>query len=194
VNEESAEAIVPEREGLNLRAGNRVFTSVKVMLNVEKHRTIQIQLPKEAQWAECSVSVADAGVPVISSDTVSRKWLSDCEKERALTVRHMERVADLANLEIACRRVISNKGSGGVDAMTVSELGNWFSGHWKELQQQLLSGSYRPQPVKTVVIPKPSGGQRMLGVPTVKDRLVQQAIHCRLSHSPSVNFPRYSPT
>jgi group II intron reverse transcriptase/maturase len=154
------------------------------MLNVEKHRTIQIQLPKEAQWAECSVSVADAGVPVISSDTVSRKWLSDCEKERALTVRHMERVADLANLEIACRRVISNKGSGGVDAMTVSELGNWFSGHWKELQQQLLSGSYRPQPVKTVVIPKPSGGQRMLGVPTVKDRLVQQAIHQVLS-------PRY---
>lgn len=143
-----------------------------------------MNLPEEGEWAVCSVNRSDAGVSRISADTVSSKWLSNCEKERALTVRLMEKVADPANLETACRRVISNRGSSGVDEMTVVELGRWFSAHWIDLQQQLLSGSYQPSPVRTVIIPKPNGGQRMLGIPTVKDRLVQQAIHQVLS-------PRY---
>jgi len=57
-----------------------------------------------------------------------------------MTVRYMERFADIANLEIACRRVISNKGCSGVDAMIVLEIGNWFTAHGKDLQQQLLTG------------------------------------------------------
>jgi len=154
------------------------------MLNVEKHRTIQMDLPTEGEWCGCSVRGNDAGVSRISSSTVSRMWLSDCGKERALTERYLERVADPANLDKACRRVVSNRGSSGEDEMTVSELKIWLSEHWQELHAQLLSGSYRPSPVKTVSIPKPNGGERKLGIPTVKDRLVQQAIHQVLS-------PRY---
>ena len=96
----------------------------------------------------------------------------------------MGRVAALSNLERACRHVISNGGAGGVDGMKVSELGEWFRANWKELQTSLLEGTYRPQAVLGVLIPKASGGQRQLGIPRVVDRLVQQAIHQVLS-------PRY---
>ncbi len=154
------------------------------MLNVEKHYATQMYLPEEGEWSVCSVNGADTSVSRISADTVSSMWRSNCEKERALTVRLMEKVADQSNLVSAYRRVKSNRGSSGVDEMSVVELGRWLPAHINELQQQLLSGSYQPSPVKTVIIPKPNGGQRMLGIPTVIDRLVQQAIHQVLS-------PRY---
>lgn len=114
----------------------------------------------------------------------SKEWLSDCSEERALTRDLMKRVADLSNLERACRGVISNGGSPGVDGMTVKELGEWFRLNWGNLQESLLNSRYRPSPVRGVQIPKPHGGYRQLGIPTVKDRLVQQALHQILS-------PRY---
>ncbi len=76
----------------------------------------------------------------------------------------------------AFQRVKSNKGSAGVDQMTVDQLGPWISAHKPQLIQSLLNGSYTPQPVRRVEIPKSDGGTRTLGIPTVVDRLVQQAI------------------
>jgi len=80
------------------------------------------------------------------------------------------------NLGLALSKVVSNKGAPGVDGMKVSELRDWYAEHGPELIEQFLSGDYRPQPVKGVNIPKPGGGDRQLGIPTVSDRLVQQAI------------------
>jgi group II intron reverse transcriptase/maturase len=90
-------------------------------------------------------------------------------------------MCDLSNLERACRHVISKGGRGGVDGMEVSELGDWFCANWRDLQKSLLMGSYRPQAVRGVAIAKASGGKRLLGIPTVVDRVVQQALHQVLS-------------
>ena len=93
----------------------------------------------------------------------------------------MEQVADPLNLSKAYQRVLSNGGSAGVDGMKVEELQDWLGEHLTALQQQLLKGNYQPQPIRGVQIPKPNGGKRQLGIPTVRDRLVQQAMHQVLS-------------
>jgi group II intron reverse transcriptase/maturase len=80
------------------------------------------------------------------------------------------------NLVAAFRRVEQNAGAAGIDGMSTKELGPWLKDHWPEIRSALDAGSYRPQPVRRVMIPKPSGGQRMLGVPTAVDRLIQQAV------------------
>lgn len=95
---------------------------------------------------------------------------------RALTENLMEEVCRRENLNRAYRRVKSNKGAPGVDGRTVGELGVWVKEHKAPLIASLLDGCYRPQPVRGVEIPKPGGGMRQLGIPTVVDRLVQQAI------------------
>ena len=97
-------------------------------------------------------------------------------QQRALTVNLMEQVCDPKNLLGAYRRVRSNKGTPGVDGMTVHELADWLREHSAALTASLLQGTYRPQAVRGVQIPKPGGGQRQLGIPTVVDRLVQQMI------------------
>jgi RNA-directed DNA polymerase len=102
--------------------------------------------------------------------------VSATEQRRALTSKLMEEVCDDVNLDRALSRVVSNKGAAGVDGMRVTELKAWLDAHRDELRSQLLSGEYQPQPVKGVKIPKPGGGERQLGIPTVIDRLVQQAI------------------
>ena len=95
---------------------------------------------------------------------------------RALTVNLMEEVTERDNLNRAYRRVRANKGSAGVDGMSVDDLKAWIVMHKEELIASLLNGSYQPQLVRGVEIPKPGGGVRQLGIPTVGDRLVQQAI------------------
>ncbi|MCJ7548896.1 MAG: group II intron reverse transcriptase/maturase [Anaerolineae bacterium] len=97
-------------------------------------------------------------------------------RERALTDNLMERVCERENLNRAYKRVKANKGAPGIDEMTVGEMAGWIKEHKEELVKSLLEGSYRPQAVKGVAIPKPSGGTRQLGIPTVVDRLVQQAL------------------
>jgi RNA-directed DNA polymerase len=97
-------------------------------------------------------------------------------QERALTQDLMEAVSSSANLNSAYKRVKANGGSAGVDGMTVSDLAGWIAAHREALIASLLDGSYRPQKVRGVRIPKPGGGERQLGIPTVVDRLVQQAI------------------
>jgi RNA-directed DNA polymerase len=89
----------------------------------------------------------------------------------------MERVVERSNLWSAYQRVVQNKGAPGVDDLTVAEFKDWLKVHWPSVKEALLGGRYLPQPVRRVDIPKPSGGIRTLGVPTVLDRLIQQALH-----------------
>ena len=95
---------------------------------------------------------------------------------RALTAYLMEEVCQRENLNRAYRRVKANKGAPGVDGMTVGELGRWLKEHKEALLASLRDGSYQPQAVRGVEIPKPGGGVRQLGIPTVVDRFVQQAL------------------
>lgn len=89
----------------------------------------------------------------------------------------IEEVVERENMLRAYRRVVANRGSAGTDGMTVEELEEELKTHWQEMKEKLIEGTYRPQPVKRVEIPKPEGsGKRQLGIPTVTDRLIQQAL------------------
>ena len=101
---------------------------------------------------------------------------SDREDTPVVHDRLMERVLDRDNLRRAFRQVKRNKGSAGIDGMTVDDLTAFVQQHWPRIAAQLLEGTYRPQPVRQVEIPKPKGGVRKLGIPTVLDRLIQQAM------------------
>jgi len=94
----------------------------------------------------------------------------------ASTNRLMEEVCERENLKEALRRVRANKGSAGVDGMTVGGITDYLKQHWPAIREQLLNGTYEPRPVRRVEIPKPDGGVRKLGIPTVLDRLIQQAV------------------
>src|ERR1700681_4838547 len=94
----------------------------------------------------------------------------------ASTNRLMEEVCERENLKEALRRVKANKGSAGVDGMTVGGITDYLKQHWPAIREQLLNGTYEPRPVRRVEIPKPDGGMRKLGIPTVLDRLIQQAV------------------
>jgi len=89
----------------------------------------------------------------------------------------MGKVVSRQNLQIALKRVKRNKGSPGIDGMTVEELPDYLRGNWSVLREQLLAGSFQPSPVKRQMIPKSNGGMRELGIPTVLDRFIQQALH-----------------
>ena len=93
----------------------------------------------------------------------------------------MERVVERSNMQRAYGRVKQNKGAPGVDGMVVNQLGEFLRAHWPAIKERLLEGSYEPKPVRRVTIPKASGGMRPLGIPTVLDRLIQQALHQALS-------------
>lgn len=99
----------------------------------------------------------------------------------------MEAVVERRNLQAALKRVKQNKGSPGIDGMTVDDLPDHLRVHWPSLREQLLAGTYQPQPVRRQMIPKSGGGERELGIPTVLDRFIQQAIL-------QVLQPRFDPT
>jgi RNA-directed DNA polymerase len=92
------------------------------------------------------------------------------------TNRLMEEICERGNLREALRRVKANKGSPGVDGMTVGGIADYLKEHWPAIREQLLNGTYEPRPVRRVEIPKPDFGMRKLGIPTVRDRLIQQAV------------------
>ncbi|MHA4812673.1 group II intron reverse transcriptase/maturase [Flavitalea flava] len=98
----------------------------------------------------------------------------------------LEEILDYRNITKALKQVISNKGAGGVDGMQTDKFRDWLEANWTSWKQSILEGSYRPDPVRKVEIPKAQGGTRMLGIPTVKDRLLGQAIQQWLS-------PQYEP-
>jgi group II intron reverse transcriptase/maturase len=107
-------------------------------------------------------------------------------RDEARTVRHetaspgrdglLAQVLAKANMEAAWKRVKSNRGSAGVDGLSIAETADYLRAHWPRIRESLLEGSYRPVPVRRVQIPKPDGGVRELGIPTVTDRLIQQAL------------------
>jgi RNA-directed DNA polymerase len=92
-------------------------------------------------------------------------------------VRLMEEIVSRDNMMAAYHRVMANKGAAGIDRMSVEQLQPHLKEHWPRIREELLEGRYRPQPVRGVDIPKPGGGMRQLGIPTVVDRLIQQAMH-----------------
>lgn len=99
----------------------------------------------------------------------------------------MEQVVERQNMLSALRRVETNKGAPGIDGITIASLRAFLIEQWPEIRKQLLNGTYQPKPVRRVEIPKPDGGIRLLGIPTVADRLIQQALLQILS-------PIYDPT
>ncbi len=81
----------------------------------------------------------------------------------------LEEILDIRNVQKAFKQVTANKGAGGIDGMQTDELRDYFNASWQTLRADILKGNYRPQPVRKVEIPKPQGGTRMLGIPTVRD-------------------------
>ena len=131
-------------------------------------QTIQYSLALEpAHQGEPRVSGYQGAEPVVAKLA---------PESPASTEQLMEEVCDRENLVRAWKRVRQNKGSPGVDGMTISDARDYLREHWPGIPSQLLEGTYQPQPVKRVEIPKPDGGIRKLGVPCVVDRLIQQAL------------------
>ena len=121
-----------------------------------------------------SVNRSEPGVAATLRDEPCAGAGQAPESEVALTL--MERVLDRANLKRALEQVRKNRGAPGIDGMSVDALPGYLKEHWTQIRAQLQAGRYRPQPVRRVEIPKPDGRVRLLGVPTVLDRFIQQAI------------------
>lgn len=103
------------------------------------------------------------------------------KKQHSLTENLLERILDYGNLNKAFKQVKENGGSSGIDQMEVADFRIWMGNHLEELRGLILTGNYKVSAVRKVDIPKPNGGTRMLGIPTVKDRFIQQAIHQELN-------------
>lgn len=140
----------------------------------------QLELPLEDR-GEASKAERSAEAPTAMHDN-ERSGASDL----------MERVCERANLQAALKRVRKNKGSAGIDGMTVDELPEYLRTHWPEIREQLFAGTYQPSPVRRHAIPKDGGGVRELGIPTVVDRFVQQAILQVLGPRFDATFSQYS--
>ena len=110
----------------------------------------------------------------------------------ARTDRLMEEICEPENLKAALQQVKANKGSAGIDRMNVDELADYLKQHWPAIREQLLSGTYEPKPVRRVEIPKPDGGVRKLGIPTVLDRFIQQAVMQVLQRRWDPSFSNHS--
>jgi group II intron reverse transcriptase/maturase len=138
---------------------------------------------------------ADAEQPVTSKSSEQHSAGSGSHAETPTELQSrtnaepalMEAALERGNLKRAYDRVLRNKGAAGVDDLEVSELGDYLRKHWPTIRARLLEGTYHPQAVRRVSIPKPNGGERHLGIPTVLDRFIQQALHQVLS-------PLFEPT
>jgi RNA-directed DNA polymerase len=112
--------------------------------------------------------------PVAGASNLTAKRDDSCRKSQ----KFMEAVVERGNMLKALHQVEANKGSAGVDGVSVQALRTWLCEHWPRIKEELLEGRYQPQPVRKVEIPKPGGkGMRQLGIPTVMDRLIQQALN-----------------
>src|ERR1700750_3327045 len=156
-------------------------------MNLESDKRLNIQLRLDFSSAPTG-EARQAGREDIESHSVVN------EPERpANTCRIMEDACERANLKEALRQVRSNKGSAGVNQMTVDQLGDFLKQHWLSIRAQLLNGTYEPKPVRRVEIQKPDGGGvRKLGIPTVLDRFVQQAVMQVLQKQWDPTFSQYS--
>ena len=153
-------------------------------LKDDKQQNIQVELDfssaltgeaREAGREETEPSVATSGI-----------------ENPASTNRLMEAVCERENLKAALRRVKANQGSPGVDGMTVVGIKDYLKQHWPAIREQLLNGTYEPKPVRRVEIPKPDGGVRKLGIPSVLDRFIQQAVMQVLQRRWDRTFSKHS--
>src|SRR5215510_11743818 len=156
-------------------------------MNLEGDKRLNIQLRLDFSSAPTGEARKAGREDIESPSAVS-------EPERpANTCRIMEDVCERANLKEALRQVTSNKGSAGIDGMTVDQLADYLKQHWSAIREQLLNGTYEPKPVRRVEIPKPDGGGvRKLGIPTVLDRFIQQAVMQVLQRQWNPTFSQYS--
>jgi RNA-directed DNA polymerase len=142
----------------------------------------------------------DSGSSPVASRMKSASTSTGSEEERAAmndteylgASDLLERVLSRPNLQAALKRVRQNKGSPGVDGMTVEELPNYLREHWLALRERILAGHYQPQAVKRQLIPKSGGGVRELGIPCVLDRFIQQALLQSLQPAIDPSFSRHS--
>jgi RNA-directed DNA polymerase len=153
-------------------------------LKDDKQQNIQMEL-------DFSSALTGAAQGVAGEETESSRATSGPESP-ARTNRLMEEVCERENLKEALRQVKGNKGSAGVDGITVSQLADYLKQHWPVIREQLLNGTYEPKPVRRVEIPKPDGGVRKLGIPTVLDRFIQQAVRQVLQRPWDQTFSEYS--
>jgi group II intron reverse transcriptase/maturase len=116
----------------------------------------------------------------------------EAETRNAAGTATMEAVVSRENMLLALHAVERNRGAAGVDGMTTGQLRDHLRQRWEQIKAHLLEGSYQPQPVRRVDIPKPGGGTRMLGIPTVMDRLIQQALHQVMSPVWEPDFSEHS--
>jgi RNA-directed DNA polymerase len=137
-------------------------------LKNDKRQHIQLELDFSftRSGEACGTGRGETESPLTAHDTESP----------ANTNRLMEEVCERDNLKEALRQVKANRGSAGIDRMTVGQLPDYLQQHWPAIREQLLNGTYEPQPVRRVEIPKPDGGVRKLGIPSVLDRFIQQAV------------------
>ncbi len=133
-----------------------------------KRQKIQLELAFMAESRGEAPMAADKGTEASKAKRTP--------EDPALAVLLMEEICQRENLRRALQRVRQNKGVPGIDGMTVKKLSSYLKKHWPQIREQLLAGTYNPEPVKRVEIPKPDGGIRKLGIPTVLDRFVQQAV------------------
>ncbi len=129
-----------------------------------------LQLKKQP---ELNLGLVDDIVHDRSSEMFVASYLSESPTGE---IRLLESILELNNMQKALKRVISNKGAPGIDGMTVKKLSKYLERHWHKIEKALLDGTYTPLPVRRKEIDKPDGGTRLLGIPTVLDRLIQQAI------------------
>jgi len=155
-------------------------------MNLKSDKRLNIQLRLDFPSAPTGEAWQAGGEDIESLSAVN-------EPERpANTSRIMEDVGERENLKKALRQVKGNKGSAGIDGMSVDELGAYLKRHWPAIRAQLLNGTYQPKPVRRVEIPKPDGGVRKLGIPTVLDRFVQQAVMQVLQKQWNPTFSQHS--
>ncbi len=145
--------------------------------DAKRQKSRQLELPLEDRGEAPKVDGGGEASTAVRGD----------ERSGTDDAKLMERVVERGNVVTALRRVQKNKGSPGIDGMTVEALRDHLRETWPVLREQLLAGTYRPQPVKRQLIPKSDGGERELGIPTALDRFIQQALL-------QVLQPRFDPT
>ena len=169
----SAEAIVAAGTGRRAEHGRtRVGERISMKpIKTEAHRQDGAQAEESGQYPEGAGLRVEAEL----ADVARTKAEWACESGL------MEAVCERGNLWLAYERVMRNKGAAGVDGIGVSEFKAHLQQHWPTIKAKVLAGTYIPQAVRRVDIPKAQGGVRMLGIPTLTDRLIQQALHQVLS-------------
>lgn len=172
----TAAAIVVEGlNGASAKAEVNDWTSSKLIVMRAQRPNNQAGLFDE-EPAEAFTTQATGEARSGGGQGVEVRRVGQNDERPTPTDQLMEMICAEENIEEAMRRVRSNRGSGGVDGMSVEELPRYLQQHGVAVRQQLLTGTYRPQPVRSVQIEKPGGGQRELGIPTVVDRMIQQAM------------------